>query len=329
MSILDALIFGPVPSRRLGRSLGINNIPPKFCTYACVYCQIGRTTNMTISRQSFYHPEELVEAVERRIIQSEIEGETIDYLTLVPDGEPTLDKYLSECIQKLKILGKKVAVITNASLIWQDNVRETLSGADWVSLKIDAADIETWKDINRPHQSLDFDKIKKGILAFAENYAGTLVTESMLLRGINDHVKHVRKIADFIVQLQPATSYLGIPTRPPAERWVEQPFEKDLVRAFHIMQEQIKHVEYLVGYEGSEFSSTGNIDKDLLSITAVHPMRKEAVDVLLKKTGATWSSVDQLIRSGQLIQTEYKGEVFILRKLTVPGNHGMLGVRMQ
>jgi len=329
MSSLDALIFGPVPSRRLGRSLGINCIPPKCCTYACVYCQLGRTTKMTINRQHFYDSAELTEAVGRHINQSEAGGEAIDYLTLIADGEPTLEKNLFQIIRQLKALGKKVAVITNASLIWQDNVKEGLSEADWVSLKTDAAEIETWRQINRPHHKLDFDQIQKGMLAFAENYTGTLVTESMLIRGINDQVKHVKKIADFIVQLKPVTAYLGIPTRPPAEKGVKQPFESDLVRAFQIMQGQINQVEYLVGYEGNAFSSTGDIVKDLLSITAVHPMRKEAIEALIKKTDAAWSSVDQLIKSGLLIETEYMGKVYIMRKLSTPGNRGKMGVRME
>jgi wyosine [tRNA(Phe)-imidazoG37] synthetase (radical SAM superfamily) len=105
--------FGPVPSRRLGRSLGINNIPPKACTYSCVYCQVGRTSEMQVERRSFYDPEEVVQDVWDRVQRSTEAGETIDYLTFVPDGEPTLDVHLGREIELLKPLGIPIAVITN------------------------------------------------------------------------------------------------------------------------------------------------------------------------------------------------------------------------
>ncbi|MGD9237213.1 MAG: radical SAM protein, partial [Desulfobacterales bacterium] len=132
------IAFGPVPSRRLGRSLGINNIPAKICTYSCVYCQVGKTTRMQIERAPFYRPEEIFRDVENKIEQAQRKGESIDYLTFVPDGEPTLDANLGQEIELLKSLGPKVAVITNGSLIWRKDVRSALAKADWVSFKIDS-----------------------------------------------------------------------------------------------------------------------------------------------------------------------------------------------
>jgi len=132
------IVFGPVPSRRLGQSLGINNIPPKICTYSCVYCQLGRTAKMQVKRKEFYRPEKLANDVEARIEILRGKEEPVDYLTFVPDGEPTLDVNMDREIELLKHVGVKVAVITNASLIWDADVRETLSKADWVSLKVDA-----------------------------------------------------------------------------------------------------------------------------------------------------------------------------------------------
>ncbi|MBC7260626.1 MAG: radical SAM protein, partial [Chloroflexi bacterium] len=126
------IAFGPVPSRRLGRSLGINNIPPKICTYSCVYCQLGRTLNMQIRRQSFYAPDEILWDVRSKVEHVREAGESIDYLTFVPDGEPTLDLHLGRAIELLRSLGIKIAVISNASLIWQEDVREDLMKADWV-----------------------------------------------------------------------------------------------------------------------------------------------------------------------------------------------------
>jgi wyosine [tRNA(Phe)-imidazoG37] synthetase (radical SAM superfamily) len=125
------MTFGPVPSRRLGRSLGINNIPHKTCTYSCVYCQVGRTRRFQLERAEFYEPEAIAREVRKRTAKLRELGEGIDYLTFVPDGEPTLDLNLASTIELLKPLGIRVAVITNGSLLGREDVRATLMGADW------------------------------------------------------------------------------------------------------------------------------------------------------------------------------------------------------
>ncbi len=157
------ITFGPVPSLRLGRSLGINNIPPKSCSYSCVYCQVGPTHHRKINPQAFYPPEEILAAVESSLEAADRAGETIDYLIFVPDGEPTLDENLGATIELLLLLGFKIAVISNASLIWREEVRETLSKADWLSLKIDSVDEVLWKRINQPHSDLQLEKILESI----------------------------------------------------------------------------------------------------------------------------------------------------------------------
>ena len=113
------IAYGPVPSRRLGQSLGINNIPPKICTYSCIYCQIGRTLNMHVNQQAFYEPKDILKDVKNKVKEAKSKKEPIDYLAFVPDGEPTLDINLGEEIEMLNSLGIKIAVITNASLLWK------------------------------------------------------------------------------------------------------------------------------------------------------------------------------------------------------------------
>lgn len=180
------ITFGPVPSRRLGRSLGIKHIPPKVCSYACVYCQLGRTLEMRVQRKNFYDPQEIAEAVRARLSTLEERGEAVDCLTFVPDGEPTLDIRLGPAIEQLKPLGVKVAVITNASLIWREDVRSDLMLADWVSLKVDSVREQAWRRVNRPHGSLRLDAILEGMLVFAKVYSGELVTETMIVRDLAD-----------------------------------------------------------------------------------------------------------------------------------------------
>jgi len=329
------LTFGPVPSRRLGKSLGINNIPPKICTYSCIYCQLGRTLTMQTKRQEFYSTEEIVSAVEEKITYSQEQEERIDYLTFVPDGEPTLDCNLGRHMEGLKKFNLKIAVITNASLIADKRVRKDLSGADWVSLKIDACSENIWHKIDRPHRSLDLSDIKNGIWEFARHFRGILATETMLIKGKNDTLEEVEKIADFISELNsgsipvlrrrpvmgrkrghtPVKSYLSIPTRPPAEAGVSPAGEYELSRAYAVFRERSIETELLIGYEGNGFAFTGHPEEDLLSITSVHPMKNEAVSIYLEKAGAGWNLVEKLLEEQKLKKLAYRGDTFYIRTL--------------
>jgi len=317
--MINSIIYGPVPSRRLGHSLGINNIPPKICSYSCVYCQLGKTINMRARREHFYEPEEIASSVKDKIEQVRKKGEAIDYLSFVPDGEPTLDANLGKEIELLKSFGIKIAVITNASLIWREDVRQDLQKADWVSLKVDAVNREIWRQIDRPQKLLILEKILDGMLKFSDIFKGELVTESMLIQDINDNRQELEGIANFLTKLNPDKSYLAIPTRPPAVKAVTAASEKTINLAYQIFTERLSNVEYLTGYEGNTFAFTGNIKDDLLSITSVHPMREDGVTELLKKTNAGWDIIEELIKDGRLIETDYEGEKFYMRKLPQSG----------
>lgn len=306
--------YGPVPSRRLGRSLGINNIPAKVCSYSCVYCQVGRTTQLEIDRRLFYDPEEIFRDVRLRTAKAERAGERIDYLTFVPDGEPTLDANLRKAIALLKPLDIPIGVITNSSLIWREDVRTELETADWVSLKIDAVTESIWRRVNRPHPALRLAPILDGVLKFGETFTGKLVTETLLVDALNDGEGCARATAAFLAELQPAVAYLAIPTRPPAEKRAHRPDETALNRIYQIFAQKALQVEYLIGYEGDAFAYSGDIEKDLLSITAVHPMRKEAVEALLSRAGVTWDAVERLVAQGDLRETNYDGHCFYLRR---------------
>jgi wyosine [tRNA(Phe)-imidazoG37] synthetase (radical SAM superfamily) len=309
------LVFGPVPSRRLGRSLGINNIPPKFCSYSCVYCQVGRTFHLDVQRREFYKPESIVRNVEKKIREAAQRAEPVDYLSFVPDGEPTLDSHLGREIRLLKTLGLQVAVITNSSLIWREDVRNDLSEADWVSVKIDAASRDVWRKINRPQGSLSQEKILQGIRVFRKIFKGRLVTETMLVQGINDQEGEMERTADGIAGMGPETSYISVPTRPSSEKDVRPPAENAVNRAYHIFGGKGIPTELLTGYEGNAFAFTGNAGEDLLSITSVHPMREDAVRELLAKADAGWEVVENLLKENKLVESHYENRVFYLRKL--------------
>lgn len=315
MTERNSITFGPVPSRRLGRSLGVNHILPKVCTYSCVYCQVGRTTRMRTERSAFYQPEQILAEVQAHVARARAAGEPIDYLAFVPDGEPTLDINLGRMVALLKPLGIPIAVISNATLLWQEAVQADLQQADWVSLKVDAVQEAIWRRVDRPHRRLKLPLIHEGMLAFSSTFRGKLVTETMLLDGLNDDEAHLRQLADFLGRLEPDTAYLSTPTRPPAESWVRPADETALNRAYQLVAERVGHVECLIGYEGNAFASTGDAAQDLMSITAVHPMREDAVRAFLACTGADWAMVDELVARGQMIRVEYVGRAFYARKL--------------
>jgi wyosine [tRNA(Phe)-imidazoG37] synthetase (radical SAM superfamily) len=306
------IVFGPVPSRRLGRSLGVNNIPAKTCSYSCVYCQVGRTTELTVERRKFYEPEKVWDEVRKRV--SSLKGEKIDYITFVPDGEPTLDLCLGKEISLLKGALTPLAVITNASLLWMEDVRADLLGADYVSLKIDTVNEKVWKIVNRPHPSLKLEKILEGVLEFSKGFRGKIVTETMLVNGI-DYRVGFEELGDYLRSFGRLDKvYVSVPTRPPTESWVKPPKEETVNLAFQTLSKKVGEgkVELLVGYEGNMFSFSDNVERSLLSIMAVHPMRRDAVESFLNRTGSSWNLIERLLKEKRVRKLEYEGKEYYM-----------------
>jgi wyosine [tRNA(Phe)-imidazoG37] synthetase (radical SAM superfamily) len=266
-----------------------------------------------VERQRFYKPEEIVRQVETKMKGAESRGERIDYLTFVPDGEPTLDMNLGEEIGLLKNFGIKIAVISNASLMGREDVRDDLAKADWVSVKVDAFSTDIWRRLNRPHRSLRLDEIQRGISEFSRSFDGILTTETMLVRGLNDKPEELMELSEYVYGLNPGKSFLSIPTRPPAEKWVRPASEYSLAVAYHLFHERSLDAEYLIGYEGNAFAFTGNVEEDLLSITSVHPMREDAVEEYLLKAHAGWDAVHRLLEEEKLLMVNHEKNTFHLR----------------
>ena len=308
-------IFGPVPSRRLGQSLGINNIPPKICSYSCIYCQLGRADRMTVEREPFFEPAELYNELEERLEQTKKRSETVDFSTFVPDGEPTLDSRLGDEIELCSALPTKIAVITNSSLLGDSDVRDALKKADWVSCKVDSVTEAVWRRVDRPHKKLSLESILEGLKSFAGEYNGTLVTETMLVSGVNDMEEETEKTAEFISGIAPDVAYIGVPTRPPAVSWVTPPEEHVINRTFQIFSSTGLNTEYLLGFPVGEFGSTGSLKEDLLNITSVHPMGEDDVEGFLKRNDAEWNIVDELLEEKRLTTAEYGGKRFFMRKM--------------
>ena len=205
-------IFGPVPSRRLGRSLGIDLIPSKTCTYDCLYCQVGRTTEKTITRKSWVNIDEIIAELKTRLSAKP------DFITLSGSGEPTLSGDCGQLIEKIKrITDVPIAVLTNGSLLFMSEVRKELLAADVVMPSLDAGDQETFKKINRPCPQITFDKMLQGLIDFRKEFKGKYWLEVFLIAGLNDSDEQIEKIARCIEKIQPDKVQLNTVTRPPAE----------------------------------------------------------------------------------------------------------------
>lgn len=242
-------------------------------------------------------------------------GEQIDYLTIVPDGEPTLDINLGSLIKMLQRLELKVAVISNSTLMGRGDVIQELAMADLVSVKVDAVNQSIWRKVNHPIKQINLEDIKRGLLNFSQQFKGQLLTETMLISDVNDEQEELGTVARFISKLNPSIAYLSIPTRPPAMKWVEPPGEDNINRAYQIFKQYLPQVEYLIGFEGSDFTFSGDIESDILSTCSVHPMRQDAVCELLKRAQQGWEIVEKMIAQDKLVELDFNGQKFYMRKL--------------
>lgn len=309
--------FGPIPSRRLGKSLGINNIPSrKVCSFSCVYCQVGITKEFSIARRNLYEPDVIYKEVQKHL-RSLATKDKPDYLTFVANGEPTLDINLGKSIEKLKKLNIPIAVITNGSLLNIRQVRDDLKLADWVSIKVDANNEHAWKTINSPITGLSFNRHIEGLLQFASEYKGKLVTETMLVEGINDKAEVINQTSDLIKQINPSLAYISVPTRPPAISTIKAPAEPEINEAFQIFSNKGLNVELLLGFEGTNTGFTGNAIEDIINICTVHPIREDTMLELLSKDNADSSLLDSLLHDKLIKKVSYKSDNFYIRQFHV------------
>lgn len=308
------ICFGPIPSRRLGKSLGINNIRnSKICSYSCIYCQVGAKQRYSIEREPFYEPKQIYWEVESHLNKLNAD-DMPDFLTFVANGEPTLDQNLGKSIQRLKQFNIPIAVISNGSMLYKPEVREELALADWVSIKVDTADQIIWTKLNRPQPKLNFDIMSSGIQSFANQYNGTLVTETMLVDGVNDHGVALDRTARQILSINPSIAYLSIPTRPPALINVQPSSDKVINEAYQIFIRRGLNAELILGFEGTDTGFTGNASDDILNICAVHPIREDTMRELLSKNNSDLSVLDQLIKDNKVVELEFDSMKFYLRK---------------
>ncbi len=300
-------IFGPVPSRRLGNSLGVDPIPSKTCNFSCIYCQLGRTTNLTNTRKNFFPKEDIIQEMK---LSLKIHEKTMDFLTFVGSGEPTLYKDLKDLILAAKRLtNKPVCVITNGALLYNREVQNSLMEADVIMPSLDAGDEEMFRRINRPHPDIKFDKMVEGMIEFREKFPGKIWMEIMLMKNINDGIESLKVIKKILNQINPDRTYINVPIRPPAESWVIKPSKESIERCKEILGE-IYNISF--PEEGQFFSPSSDLENEILLLIERHPMRHEQI----LKTFPNFSEkkiltiLYKLEKKGKVIKKKYDEVIF-------------------
>lgn len=311
-------VYGPVPSRRLGRSLGIDVTPPlpnKTCNFNCVYCQLGRTRHFTNQRREFFPIERLIEGVEKRI--ELVKPTNIDYLTCVGDGEPTLYSKLGELITVLKDKWDiPVCVITNGALLCSEKVRKELMIADLIMPTLDAGTEQEFKRINRPIRHLSFDKIIEGMISFGYSYTGQIWMEFMALRGVNDNYNSLIKTRDIYAKINPDRIFINTPIRPTPEDWAQTPTLENMDLIQKILEPTAKEGLTPINFEEQgEFFIEGDKESDIIKNLILtikrHPMQLNQVKTVLEKKKIRHpEEFLKKILEQNIQQTEFRGKVF-------------------
>lgn len=271
-------IYGPVPSRRMGLSVGISPIIKGYCNYSCIYCQLGRTSHMTNKREKFFDYQDIIKEF-KEYLNDDIK---FDVVTIVGEGEPSLYADLGILINELKLLtDKPIAVITNGALLTDSNFREELKNADIVLPSLDASDEKMFKKINRPHGSIRYEDVIKGLEIFSKEYNGQLWIETMILNDINDNKEFYLKFKEILNKIKYHKLYINSPVRPPAESSVKQTSSKAIEEAISILGGI--SIDKLIS-EGF-YSGVEDDYEAVLSIIKRHPMNQFEIEAFIERRG--------------------------------------------
>jgi len=302
-------IFGPVPSRRLGRSLGVDLVPFKTCSYDCIYCQLGRTTNKTVMREEWNPLEEIVDQVRRRL---DILETPPDYITLSGSGEPTLFSRIDELIDRIKAFSSiPIAILTNGSLLWNREVRSQVSKADLIVPSLDAGNEILFRNIDRPHESISFHRILEGLIQMRKEYSKPYWLEVFLLAGRNDIQSEIEQIARCVKMIQPDRVQLNTVARPPAEEYA---YSIPLKRLQAIAGEFGPNAEVITDYQGNtSFSETTDREADILSVLRRRPCTLEDISHSVNiHPNELVKSLEKLVLNRQISKQYAEGKSFFV-----------------
>jgi wyosine [tRNA(Phe)-imidazoG37] synthetase (radical SAM superfamily) len=261
-------IYGPIPSRRLGRSLGIDLVPLKTCTYDCIYCHLGRTTNKTLKRREYVAVTDVLNELEKKLAC----GDGFDYIGLAGSGEPTLNSGMGDLILKIKSMTNiPVAVLTNGSLLWMNDVQDALMPADLVLPSLDAGDKLLFQYVNRPHKNISFEQMVDGLASFADRYKGGIWLEVLLLGGVTGIRDEVEKMASIIRTIKTTRIQINTVVRPPAEKFAAPVFRNQMLTLKEIFPGEVDIIGDIEMGDWRKLPGSGSMRNDILSLLARRP----------------------------------------------------------
>jgi wyosine [tRNA(Phe)-imidazoG37] synthetase (radical SAM superfamily) len=296
-------VFGPVPSRRLGRSLGVDLVPLKTCSYDCIYCQLGRTTNKTLERREWVPVDDVVAEVKERLATCP------DFITFSGSGEPTLHSRIGDVIDAVrKLTSIPVAVITNGSLLWQRDVRRQLRDADVVIPSLDAGDAGVFQTVNRPHEGLEYGKMVRGLMDFRMGFAGQYWLEIMLLAGHTATDEQVRKIAAIAQRIRPDRIHINTATRPTAEVFATAAGAASLKRCADLLPGQVEVIADRIPAAGV---SSADGEPEVLELLRRRPCTTvDVADALRLNMSEAIKHIDHLALKGLVRRRRAGGRTF-------------------
>lgn len=309
-SVREKIVYGPITSRRFGNVIGINNVLCKTCTYNCIYCHGGNMICCSKNRDMCQSPYELYFFVKKKLSEIKAKNVKVNYLHFLANGEPTLDINLWKEITLLREFGYKIAVTTNSSLIWNDDVKENLNYADHVSIKIDTVNETTWRKINRPHMRLNLDVILRGIEEFSAKYRGVLSTDTMLIKDCNDNEEEITGICNFLNTIKRDKSYFTTPVRQTSKNYAHIPEKRTLEKIKDIITSSVKNYELLCCPENDIMIPAGNPEEELLGILSIRPIKEETIDKFSEMHGGDKDIFENLISKGLVQKVNYEGKYF-------------------
>ncbi len=304
-------IFGPVPSRRLGLSLGINIIPFKTCSYNCIYCEVGKTTELTIDRKSFFD----VKEIKDEFVTAVNKVGHIDYVTFSGSGEPTLNADLGDLIRFVKSFKKyKVAVLTNGSLMFRDDVVEDLLEADVVIPSLDSATESSFRKINMPHKNLEIGNIIDGIAKFSRQFGGEIWLEILFVKGVNDSKSDIEILCD-VIEKKIAASRVQIGTvdRPPAYAHAKKLSDTKMMNIYAYMKSRLKNVDIIGSFNKENDVFYDDIERSVLKMINIRPCSKEElVETFGVDEQKISKIIDKLIQESKAYLQTFGSKTFVV-----------------
>lgn len=301
-------IYGPVSSRRLGRSLGIDLVPFKTCTYDCIYCQLGRTTNRTIERKEYVPVDTVVAELKRQLLSCP----QPDYISLAGSGEPTLNSRIGELIAQIKNLTNiPVAVLTNGSLLWMKKVQEALMPADLVLPSLDAGDENIFRHVNRPHVNISFERMIEGIVSFTKKFPKEVWLEVFLLGGITGIAAEVEKIAALVQHIAPARVQLNTVSRPPTEEFASAVSHEQMKQFCALIPGIVEIISETQISEPTAWSANKTNPTELVALLSRRPCTVEGIALGLGlKPNEVIKLIDDMVKSGVVVMKRGGEKVF-------------------